>query len=75
VVYHDAIADTSDHELQHADARPVDLAPATVKACDCAVVVTGHDGVDYAALLENIPVLVDTRNVYAGVQSAKIVRL
>ncbi len=75
VVYHDAFANPDDPELKHVEANAVDLSPRTVASCDCAVVVTGHDGVDYKALLENIPVLVDTRNVYAGVQSEKIVRL
>ena len=75
VVYHDTFADTRDPELQHVAARAVDLSPQSVASCDCAVIVTGHDGVDYRSLLENIPVLVDTRNVYAGVQSDKIVRL
>jgi UDP-N-acetyl-D-glucosamine dehydrogenase len=75
VFYHDTFADANDPELKHVEARAVDLSAQTVSGCDCAVVVTGHDGVDYQALLANIPVLVDTRNVYAGVQSDKIVRL
>ena len=75
VLYHDEFADARDPELQHVAAQAMDLTAKSVASCDCAVVVTGHDGVDYKALLENIPVLVDTRNVYAGVQSDKIVRL
>jgi UDP-N-acetyl-D-glucosamine dehydrogenase len=75
VLYHDEFADARDPELQHVAAQAMDLTPKSVASCDCAVVVTGHDGVDYKALLENIPALVDTRNVYAGVQSDKIVRL
>ncbi len=75
VLYHDDVADRKDHELQHMEARSVDLSPETVRSCDAAVVVTGHDGIDYVSLLENIPVVVDTRNVYAGVKSEKIVRL
>jgi UDP-N-acetyl-D-glucosamine dehydrogenase len=75
VLYHDTFADAEDPELKHVEAKAVDLSAKTVSGCDCAVVVTGHDGVDYQALLANIPVLVDTRNVYVGVQSDKIVRL
>jgi UDP-N-acetyl-D-glucosamine dehydrogenase len=75
VVYHDDVADKRDHELQHLEAKSVDLSPATLASCDCAVIVTGHDGVDYKALLDGVPVVVDTRNVYAGIQSDKIVRL
>ena len=75
VVYHDDFADRRDHELTHVAAQAVDLSPKTLASCDCAVIVTGHDGVDYAALLQAVPMVVDTRNVYAGVQSDKIVRL
>jgi UDP-N-acetyl-D-glucosamine dehydrogenase len=53
----------------------IELTPKTLAACDCAVIVTGHEGVDYPALLANVPIVVDTRNVYAGVASDKIVRL
>ena len=75
VVYHDRFANADDPELAHAEAKAIELTPKTLAACDCAVVVTGHEGVDYAALLANVPVVVDTRNVYAGVASDKIVRL
>lgn len=33
---------------------------------DAVLIVTDHDGVDYAALAENADVVVDTRNVYNG---------
>jgi UDP-N-acetyl-D-glucosamine dehydrogenase len=75
VVYHDRFAHPDDPELAHAGVAAVDLTPSTLAACDCAVVVTGHDGVDYPRLLAGVPVVVDTRNVYAGVASDKIVRL
>jgi UDP-N-acetyl-D-glucosamine dehydrogenase len=75
VVYHDRWANVNDHELVQAGVPAVELTPKTIAACDCAVIVTGHDGVDYRMLLEHIPVVVDTRNTYSGVQSDKIVRL
>ncbi len=75
VVYHDRYANAADPELEHAEVKSIDLTPKALASCDCAVVVTGHDGVDYQALLANVPLLVDTRNVYAGVNSDKIVRL
>jgi UDP-N-acetyl-D-glucosamine dehydrogenase len=75
VVYHDRWANQRDHEIVEANVPAVDLTPETIRACDAAVIVTGHEGVDYGMLLENIPVVVDTRNTYAGVQSEKIVRL
>jgi UDP-N-acetyl-D-glucosamine dehydrogenase len=75
VVYHDAWANAGDHEIIEAGVPAVELTPKVVAGCDCAVIVTGHEGVDYHLLLEHIPVVVDTRNVYNGVQSEKIVRL
>jgi UDP-N-acetyl-D-glucosamine dehydrogenase len=75
VVYHDTWANARDHEIVEADVPALDLTPKAIASCDCAVIVTGHDNVDYRLLLEHIPVVVDTRNVYNGIQSEKIVRL
>jgi len=75
VVYHDRWANAHDHEIVEADVPAVDLTQKVISGCDCAVIVTGHDNVDYKLLLEHIPVVVDTRNVYSGVHSDKIVRL
>jgi len=75
VVYHDRWANAHDHELVEAAVPGVELTQKIISGCDCAVVVTGHENVDYKLLLDHIPVVVDTRNVYAGVQSDKIVRL
>ena len=54
--------------------------PATARAVsephtDCAVIVTGHDGVDYAEVARRAPVVVDTRNALAGVAGDHILRL
>jgi len=73
IVYHDPMVNALDRELVGVTA--VDLTAEEIRACDCAVVVTGHSGVDYELLLEHIPAVVDTRNVYAGVASDKIHRL
>ena len=75
VVYHDRFANPDDPELEHAEASAIDINPKTLATVDCAVIITGHEGVDYQALLEHVPVVVDTRNVYAGVPSEKILRL
>jgi len=40
----------------------VPLAPATLRAVDCVVVVTDHSGVDYAMVGREGPVVVDTRH-------------
>jgi len=75
VVYHDRWANALDHELVEAGVPSVELTQKVISGCDCAVIVTGHENVDYKLLLEHIPVVVDTRNVYSGVNSDKIVRL
>jgi UDP-N-acetyl-D-glucosamine dehydrogenase len=49
--------------------------PAEVSDADCAVVVTDHKAFDYAALIENAPLIVDTRNALKGRGLKKVVRL
>ena len=73
VVYHDDVAEKGSPDLEGIEAVP--LTPESVSACDCAAVITGHSGVDYGMLLDNIPAVLDTRNVYKGNESAKIIRL
>ena len=48
---------------------------AGAAASDCAVIVADHSDLDYSALLQACPRLVDTRNRYPGVADEKIVRL
>lgn len=43
--------------------------------CDIAVVLADHDGVDYGALLDAAPLVLDTRNVYKGVSKPHLLRL
>ena len=55
-------------------------APSVVEAarqCDCAVIITHHRAIDYAALAEAAPLIFDTRNAMAaaGIRSPKVVRL
>jgi len=51
-----------------------DVFPA-VGAADCVVIVTDHSGLDYAKVVEQSKVIVDTRNALKGFRSTKIVRL
>src|ERR1700733_12177491 len=50
-------------------------ADAGVSQADCVVIVTDHKKFDYAALLKNARLIVDTRNALKGIESDKIVRL
>jgi UDP-N-acetyl-D-glucosamine dehydrogenase len=51
------------------------LTNGSLQHVDCAVVLTDHREVDYDAVLEAVPVLVDTRNALRGRRSEKIIRL
>jgi UDP-N-acetyl-D-glucosamine dehydrogenase len=46
-----------------------------VGAADCVVIVTDHTGLDYAKIVEQSKIIVDTRNALKGFRSPKIVRL
>ena len=43
--------------------------------CDCAIIVTDHDQVDYQELVSNCDLIVDTRNRLKGRQELHIIRL
>jgi UDP-N-acetyl-D-glucosamine dehydrogenase len=47
----------------------------SVATADCVVIVTDHSGLDYAQVIEQSKVIVDTRNALKGFRSPKIVRL
>jgi UDP-N-acetyl-D-glucosamine dehydrogenase len=49
--------------------------PAVAAEADCVVIVTDHDSIDYAALVERSRLIVDTRNALKAYRSEKIVRL
>jgi UDP-N-acetyl-D-glucosamine dehydrogenase len=73
VVFYDPMVESVTGEIDAA-AR-VQLTAETVAACDCAAIITGHQNVDYQLVLDNIPILLDTRNVLKGYRSDKIVKL
>jgi UDP-N-acetyl-D-glucosamine dehydrogenase len=47
----------------------------SVQDADCAVIITDHRSVDYAAVVNEARLVVDTRNALRGIASDKIVRL
>jgi UDP-N-acetyl-D-glucosamine dehydrogenase len=47
----------------------------SVPAADCVVIVTDHTGFNYAYIVENAMLIVDTRNALKNFKSEKIVRL
>jgi UDP-N-acetyl-D-glucosamine dehydrogenase len=58
------------------DGRVLQAEPQAISAAaDCVVIITDHSAFDYAALVRQAKLIVDTRNALKGLDSAKIVRL
>ena len=53
----------------------IDTDTAFERGIDCAVITTNHRCLDYEAIAEKSPLVVDTRNALRGIQSANIFRL
>jgi len=49
--------------------------PGSLQDADCVVIITDHSNVDYAAVVNDAKLIVDTRNALRGIASQKIVRL
>ena len=66
---------TREH-AQFAGRRSEPLTAANAKSFDAAIICTDHDSVDYRLLVENCPLVIDTRNACAarGLQSANVVK-
>ena len=73
--YHDPYVPST--ELNGKTARSVLLSAATLRGSDCVVILTNHSNVDYTLVLQQAPVIVDTRNQYGqlGTSSKKVVKL
>jgi UDP-N-acetyl-D-glucosamine dehydrogenase len=75
VSYHDPLAP----QLEVGDTLmlSVDIGRDALAGFDCAIIVTDHDTVDYARLVRETPLVIDTRNATAQVDpalAAKIVK-
>lgn len=68
VVYHDPHVPVfpSMRKYQH-ELASVELTPTLLAELDCVVIVTDHDAVNYSMVGEHAQLIVDTRNVMAGV--------
>ena len=69
VSYHDPFV--PEFEAGGMTLRSVGFDEGTLKACDCAVVVTAHDEVDYGLLARSGIPVVDTRNALRGARGAR----
>jgi UDP-N-acetyl-D-glucosamine dehydrogenase len=74
VAYHDphcpVIPPTREHR-HLAGKRSLPLDPSTLANIEAALIVTDHDGIDYAALVAGVPLVVDTRNATRHVDAGR----
>jgi len=73
VGYHDPLVPKIDLSELHVES--VELSDEMLRECDCAVLVTAHRDLDYARILEQSRLVLDTRNAWKGVTSPKLFRL
>jgi UDP-N-acetyl-D-glucosamine dehydrogenase len=62
-------------KIGHIDMKSISLTAAILRSFDCVIIATDHSGVDYSLILKNSKVIFDTRNVYKGVHSDKVIKL
>ncbi|MDE2335718.1 MAG: nucleotide sugar dehydrogenase [Alphaproteobacteria bacterium] len=71
VVFHDPYVDVIPPTREHAaftGLKSVPLTPELLKKQDAVLIITNHDGIDYAMIAENAPLVIDTRNALSGIQ-------
>jgi UDP-N-acetyl-D-glucosamine dehydrogenase len=73
IAYHDPFVPSA--ELGGVRYRSTPLTAAALRRSDCVVLLTNHSSVDYAFVLREAPVIVDTRNQYGGIRSRRVVKL
>jgi UDP-N-acetyl-D-glucosamine dehydrogenase len=73
ISFTDPFVRTLGHEHHTLVSVPFDR--ALDEGCDCAVLCTDHSAFDYRAMIERIPLIVDTRNALKGFAAPAIVRL
>jgi UDP-N-acetyl-D-glucosamine dehydrogenase len=79
VAYHDPLVPEIPRLREHPayfGRASVALDAASLAACDAALICTDHDGIDYRALVEHCPLVIDTRNACAraGIAAANVVK-
>lgn len=72
VSYHDPLV--PELRLDHATYRSVALSDGLASS-DCVVIVTRHSSLDVSSVVEQAPLVIDTRNATKGLSSTKIWKL
>ena len=55
--------------------RSIEFTKEALRRFDCVIIATDHTGINYKFLLENSRLILDTRNVYKGINERKVIRL
>ena len=74
VAYHDPYCPVIPRTREHghlAGERSLPLDRSMLASFQAALIVTDHDGVDYAALVAGVPLVVDTRNATRHVRAGR----
>jgi UDP-N-acetyl-D-glucosamine dehydrogenase len=79
VDFHDPHVDAVPRTREHMGLfgrRSVPIGAADLAGYDAAIIATDHDGIDYATVVANTPLVIDTRNVCerTGIGAAHIVK-
>ncbi len=77
--YHDPFIPEIMRTREHpelAGRRSVPWTAESLAGYDAALIATDHDGLDYGLLIDNVPLVVDSRNIVArkGLQSDRVVK-
>jgi UDP-N-acetyl-D-glucosamine dehydrogenase len=73
VAYHDPHVPAFDVGDLHLESE--DISGDALDDFDCVVLVTNHAGLEYARILDQARLVVDTRNAWKGVESPKLFRV
>lgn len=73
VSYHDPIVPYL--KFGGIDLDSIELSKNGLKKFDCVLIATDHSRVDYDFVLKNSKLIFDTRNVYKGIETKKVVKL
>ncbi len=73
VEYHDPHVDTV--EIGAEEYASIPLSADSLAGADCTIVVTDHDAIDVATIVEHSPLVFDTRNATKGIEADHVHRL
>jgi UDP-N-acetyl-D-glucosamine dehydrogenase len=57
------------------DVKRIDYTKENIENVDCAIIITGHEDIDYKLLTDHCDLVFDSRNVLKGIEKDNIVKL